>query len=217
MASMVNFTSALVSGDPSDHFMPALSLIVTSIWVSSIFFTMPLAVVGTSVTRSGIGLFWPSKTQSEAQIGPVTTCCVVAALLERTFKSCTGSQSEKTRVPPCVPLAGLYCVSVSELLDVVLLLPHAASSTLMIAPMAVAAAGRHARLVFSIVASCCPNAVVPPRYGQQAAFINGSVSYDDWKIIRTSTRSHKKFPPLPPFPPPAWRGRVGWGPLGCAL
>src|SRR6266849_9048216 len=87
IASTVNLTSLAVNAEPSDHFKPFFSLMVTSMVLASIFLTRPLSVVGTSVTRSGIGLFCESNPQGSAQTGPVSTCCVVCAELESTFRS----------------------------------------------------------------------------------------------------------------------------------
>ena len=87
IALYVKSTSLVVSGLPSDHLRPLRSLIVTSMWVSSIFLTSPLSVVGMSLTRSGMGLFCGSKTHNDDQIGPLATSWVVAAVLEMTFRS----------------------------------------------------------------------------------------------------------------------------------
>src|SRR5437773_4093574 len=94
MALIVKLTSLVVSGCPSDHLRPDFSLIVTSMWVSSIFLTSPLATDGTSETRSGMALFCGSNVQSDAHSGPLATSWVVAAVDDSTFRSCTGSQSE---------------------------------------------------------------------------------------------------------------------------
>src|SRR5579859_5507541 len=94
MALIVKLRSLVVSGCPSDHLRPDFSLTVTSMWVSSIFLTSPLATVGISVTRSGMALFWGSYTHSDAHRGPVATSWVVAAVDDSTFRSWTGSQSE---------------------------------------------------------------------------------------------------------------------------
>src|SRR5207302_3972605 len=107
MASVTNLISALVSGEPSENFKPFFSLMVTSMCVLSTFLTIPLSVVGTSLTRSGIGLFCASNTHNAAQMGPEATSWVVAADVERTFRSSTDSQSEKTSWPPWVPFCGL--------------------------------------------------------------------------------------------------------------
>ena len=94
MALIVKLRSLVVSGCPSDHLRPDFSLIVTSMWVSSIFLTSPLATDGTSESMSGMALFWGSKNHSCAQSGPVATSWVVAAVDDSTFRSWTGSQSE---------------------------------------------------------------------------------------------------------------------------
>jgi hypothetical protein len=80
---------------------------VTSMWVSSIFLTSPLETVGTSETMSGMALFWGSKTHNAAHRGPAATSRVVAAVDDSTFRSWTGSQSEKTSCPPFTPATGL--------------------------------------------------------------------------------------------------------------
>src|SRR5713226_5980616 len=73
IALSVKLRSAVVNGWPSDHLRPDFSLMVTSSWVESIALTSPLATVGTSLTRSGSGLFCGSKTHVVAQIGPSAT------------------------------------------------------------------------------------------------------------------------------------------------
>src|ERR1700686_415161 len=87
IALMVKLRSAVVSGWPSDHLRPDLSLMVTSMCVVSITFTSPLATVGTSDTRSGSALLCGSNVQSAAQMGPSATCKVVCAVDEITFRS----------------------------------------------------------------------------------------------------------------------------------
>ena len=94
MALNVKLMSLVVRDCPSDHFRPDFSLMVTSMWLSSIFLTSPLETVGTSDRRSGIALFWGSKAHSCAHSGPVATSWVVAAVDDSTFRSWTGSQSE---------------------------------------------------------------------------------------------------------------------------
>src|SRR4029077_19231718 len=107
IALRVKLRSLVVRGWPSDHLRPDFSLIVMSMWVASIDLTSPLATLGTSLTRSGIGLFRPSKAHSDDHIGPSATWRTVWAVSEITFRSETDSQSEKTSCPPFTPATGL--------------------------------------------------------------------------------------------------------------
>src|SRR6266851_6470586 len=93
MASIVKWRSLVVSGWPSDHLRPDFNLIVMSMWVASMILTSPLATVGTSLTRSGMALFWGSNCHKPAKIRPVAWS-VVAADDETGFRSWTDSQSE---------------------------------------------------------------------------------------------------------------------------
>src|SRR5712692_2480066 len=106
MALIVKLTSLVVNGWPSDHLRPDFSLTVTSMWVSSIFLTSPLATDGTSWTRSGMALFCGSNVHVYAHRGPAATSWVVAAVDDSTFRSWTGSQSEYTSCPPLTPATG---------------------------------------------------------------------------------------------------------------